>query len=235
MSAILSLRGVSAGYGPVDAISDVSLKVEAGRVTALLGSNGAGKTTTMMAISGLLKLRSGEVLLDGKPVRKHTNEAMVSAGIVQVPQGRQVFGEMSVRENLLTGAFMHRKGRPESLMDSVLDQFPRLRERMRQSAGTLSGGEQQMLAIGRALMSRPRVLLLDEPSLGLAPVVVDQMYAYVRNLVATGMSVLLAEQSVGKALSVASDVCLLRNGQVFAAGPVEELRHSDLMAEAYLT
>jgi branched-chain amino acid transport system ATP-binding protein len=234
MTALLQVRGIEAGYGPAPAIKDVSFSVNAGQVTALLGANGAGKSTTMLTLSGLLKLRAGEVLIGGRSIANMSNDDIVRLGLVQVPQGRQIFPAMTVTENIELGAFVRRREGIDADLDRVLAYFPRLAERRRQLAGTLSGGEQQMLAIGRALMAKPRVLLLDEPSLGLAPVIVDSVYEIVLSLVADGLGIVLAEQNIAMALSVASLVCILRNGAVFASGTGQEMKSSDLIGQAYL-
>ncbi|ALG73588.1 hypothetical protein VY88_22470 [Azospirillum thiophilum] len=231
---MLSVRGLKAGYGAALAVRDLSFDAGACAVTALLGANGAGKTTTMLAISGLLPVRAGEIRFEGRPAANIGNDRLVRLGIVQVPQGRQVFPQMTVRENLELGAFLRRDGGIAADLDRVFGHFPRLAERAGQAAGTLSGGEQQMLAIGRALMARPKLLLLDEPSLGLAPVVVDAVYAIIRRLAEDGLAILLAEQNVAKALSVASRGFVLENGRVIAAGSSAELGATDFVRKAYL-
>ena len=231
---MLSVRGLKAGYGAALAVRDLSFDAGACAVTALLGANGAGKTTTMLAISGLLPVRAGEIRFEDRPATNIGNDRLVRLGIAQVPQGRQVFPQMTVRENLELGAFLRRDGGVAADLDRVFGHFPRLAERAGQAAGTLSGGEQQMLAIGRALMARPKLLLLDEPSLGLAPVVVDAVYAIIRRLAEDGLAILLAEQNVAKALSVASRGFVLENGRVIAAGSSAELGATDFVRKAYL-
>ncbi|CAO3435467.1 ABC transporter ATP-binding protein [Azospirillum doebereinerae] len=231
---MLSVRGLKAGYGAALAVRDLSFDAGACAVTALLGANGAGKTTTMLAISGLLPVRAGEIRFEDRPAANIGNDRLVRLGIAQVPQGRQVFPQMTVRENLELGAFLRRDGGVAADLDRVFGHFPRLAERAGQAAGTLSGGEQQMLAIGRALMTRPKLLLLDEPSLGLAPVVVDAVYAIIRRLAEDGLAILLAEQNVAKALSVASRGFVLENGRVIAAGSAAELGATDFVRKAYL-
>jgi branched-chain amino acid transport system ATP-binding protein len=234
MTVALELDAVEAGYGPVAAIRCISVKAEPRRITALLGANGAGKTSTMLAISGLLAARSGDIRLDGASVATLRNDERVRRGIVQVPQGRQLFPRMTVRENIEMGAFLRRGPQVAADLERVLSYFPAIASRLAQTAGTLSGGEQQMVAIGRALMARPRVLLLDEPSLGLAPVVVDGVYEIVRRLRDDGLTILLAEQNVKMALAVASNVFVLQNGKVSASGGVAEMATNDFIRKAYL-
>lgn len=231
---MLSVRGLEVRYGAAVAVRDVSLEAGEGRVTALLGANGTGKTTTMLALSGILRATRGEVRFEGQDVTNLPNDHLVRLGIVQVPQGRQVFPQMSVADNVDLGAFLRRPTDAASDRERVYALFPRLAERRSQLAGTLSGGEQQMLAIGRALMARPRLLLLDEPSLGLAPIVVDAIYTVIRDLEATGLSVLLAEQDTALALDVASHGYVFESGRLAAAGPADELRSADLVQRAYL-
>jgi len=234
MTALLDVSGIEAGYGPAPAIEGVSFVAKAGEVTALLGANGAGKSTTMMTLSGLLKLRRGEIRIDGRSIGRLTNDQIMQLGLAQVPQGRQIFPQMTVGENVELGAFLRRRQTIKSDLEKVLAYFPRLKERYGQLAGTLSGGEQQMLAIGRALMAKPRILLLDEPSLGLAPVIVESVYDIIRSLTADGLALVLAEQNVAMALAIASQVCILRNGAVFASGTPAQIQAGDLIGQAYL-
>ncbi|GGC89483.1 ABC transporter ATP-binding protein [Chelatococcus reniformis] len=231
---MLSVSGLTLSHGAAVAVRDVSFEVREHEVTVLLGANGAGKTTIMMALSGLLPVRAGDIRLDGHRITGAGNDRLVGLGIVQVPQGRQVFPGMTVRENLELGAFLRRDRNVGTDLDRIFAHFPKLAERTGQTAGTLSGGEQQMLAIGRALMGKPRLLLLDEPSLGLAPVIVDAVYDIVAELVRDGLTILLAEQNVAKALSVAARGFVLENGTVIASGSGAELAATDFVHRAYL-
>ncbi len=232
---MLRLERVSAAYGRIQALRDVSLEVPAGSVVALLGANGAGKTTTLRVISGLLRPTAGAVYLDGRRIDRLPPEAIVRLGVAHVPEGRQVFADLTVGENLMLGAYARRDRRniPADL-ERVFNLFPVLRERRKQLAGTLSGGEQQMLAIGRALMARPRLLLLDEPSLGLAPMVVREIFRTVRRINAEGTTVLLVEQDASRALQVAQTAYVLQTGQVVLWGPAAELRQNEAVRRSYL-
>ena len=233
--AFLEVKDMGARYGAIQALKNVSVSVEKGEIAALIGANGAGKTTTLRVISGLMKASSGEVLFEGQSVLKMKPGEIVQRGIVQCPEGRQVFARMSVEENLKLGAFAHHKQADWlSPMDQVYDLFPILAERRRQQAGTLSGGEQQMLAVGRSLMARPRCLLLDEPSLGLAPVVVERIFEVILEIVASGVTVLLVEQNANLALSVATTAYVLEVGEVTMSGPGKELLADDRVRAAYL-
>lgn len=232
---MLRLEGISAGYGRIQVLHNVSLEVPAGSIVALLGANGAGKTTTLRVISGLIRPLSGAVYLDDRRVDGLPPEAIVRLGVAHVPEGRQVFAELTVGENLILGAYCRRDRRnvPADL-ERVFGLFPVLRERRKQLAGTLSGGEQQMLAIGRALMARPRLLLLDEPSLGLAPMVVREIFRTIRQINADGTTVLLVEQDANRALHVAHMAYVLQTGQVVLAGPAAELRRNEAIRKSYL-
>jgi branched-chain amino acid transport system ATP-binding protein len=235
MSVLLRLDAVQAGYGDLTAVRDVSLEVCAGEIVALIGSNGAGKTTTLRAICGLLPLRGGRVELDGVSVGGLSPAALVAGGIAHVPEGRQLFPTMTVLENLELGARTpeSRRRRAESL-DRVLALFPRLGERRGQLAGTLSGGEQQMTAIGRALMARPRLLLLDEPSLGLAPVVVTSIFENLRAINRDGVTILLVEQNVLRALRLSHRAYVLDNGAITLEGTSDRLLADETIKRAYL-
>ena len=232
---LLALRDLRAGYGQSLALDGVCLEVRTGEIVCLLGPNGAGKTTTMMAITGLLPGWSGRIELDGADLARLRPHQRVERGIALVPEGRQVFPRLSVRENLLLGAFAPhaRRGR-DAALDRVCELFPRLRERTRQLAGLLSGGEQQMLAIGRALMSAPRLLMLDEPSLGLAPKVTLAVYEAIAAVAATGLTILLVEQNTETALEIASRGYVLAHGRIVAAGESGALRGSAVLQEAFL-
>jgi len=232
---VLALDGVAAGYGDWLAVRSVSLEVGAGECVALIGANGAGKTTTLRAIAGLLPLRGGRVLFEGRSLAGLTPREIVALGLAHVPEGRQVFPTLTVLENLEMGARTPaaRAARRETL-EEVFALFPRLRERVPQSAGTLSGGEQQMLAIGRALMARPRLLLLDEPSLGLAPIAVRSIMEIVATVNRRGTTILLVEQNVRRALALCGRGYVVENGVVALVGSREELLRSDHVRQAYL-
>ena len=234
--AMLQVKGVSAAYGPIQALSNVSLAVPKGEIVALLGSNGAGKSTTLNAVTRLIQPTAGEVHFDGEAISKLPSDEIVRRGLVQVPEGREVFKDMSVRENLELGAYL-RTSRSETAEDfeKVFTLFPRLRERAAQRAATLSGGEQQMLAIGRALMSRPRMVLFDEPSMGLSPLLVEQIFGAIRRLNREqGMTILLVEQDVKLALTVASHAYILENGEITVQGPSKQLMDDPAVRRAYL-
>ena len=232
---LLTVHELEAYYGRVCALHSVSLEVAEGSVAALLGANGAGKTTTLRVISGLLRPTRGSVEFDGKRIDGFGPDRLVRAGIVQVPEGRQIFADLTVRENLLLGGYARRDGgsaRRES--QRVFDYFPRLGERLQQRAGTLSGGEQQMLAIGRALMARPRLLLLDEPSLGLAPLLVKEIFRVIGDIRAAGTTVLLVEQNAHMALRIADHAYLLETGRVILGDRSAALRQREEVQRAYL-
>ena len=232
---MLRLDGVEAGYGDVVAVRAVSLEVRAGEIVALIGGNGAGKTTTLRAISGLLPVRRGHVELDGRPITGHGPAAIVAAGVAHVPEGRQLFPTMTVLENLELGARTREsRARRAETLARVFELFPRLSERTRQLAGTLSGGEQQMVAIGRALMARPRLLMLDEPSLGLAPVVVGAIFANLVAINRAGITVLLVEQNVLRALRLSQRAYVLENGTISLSGPSAALLADARIRRAYL-
>jgi branched-chain amino acid transport system ATP-binding protein len=235
MSMLLRVDGIEVGYGDLTAVGDVSLEVREGETVAVIGANGAGKTTTLRAVSGLLPLRRGRIEFDGHRLDGLTPAEIVARGIAHVPEGRQLFPTMTVLENLELGARTPgaRARRAETLA-RVFDLFPRLRERREQSAGTLSGGEQQMCAIGRALMAKPRLLMLDEPTLGLAPLLVRQIFDTVRTINADGVTVLLVEQNVRQALTLAHRACVLESGRLVLDGPARELLGDERLKRAYL-
>ena len=235
MSALAALD-LHVSYGNIRALRGVSLAVAEGTICAVVGANGAGKTTALNAICGLRTLSAGRVVLAGRDVTAVPPHDLVPLGLVQVPEGRRMFARLTVRENLRMGAFRRRSPRAElaAELDRVLSLFPRLRERLTQLAGTLSGGEQQMLAMGRALMSRPRTLLMDEPSMGLAPQVVDQVFETILAINRLGVTVLLVEQNALMALEIAQMAYVLQSGEVVLSGPGPELLHSDAVREAYL-
>ena len=232
---MLALDSVAAGYGDVLAVRSISLEVAPGECVALIGANGAGKTTTLRAIAGLLPLRGGRILFEGRPLAGLAPREIVALGLAHVPEGRQVFASLTVLENLEMGARtpVARAARRETL-DEVFALFPRLKERAPQAAGTLSGGEQQMLAIGRALMARPRLLLLDEPSLGLAPIAVRSIMEIVATVNHRGTTILLVEQNVRRALALCGRGYVVENGVVALVGSREELLRSDHVRQAYL-
>jgi len=231
---MLELRDIHVSYGSIRALNGISLRVETGELVALIGSNGAGKSTTLKTISGLLRVRQGALLYEGQEITRATTDRIVGLGISHCPEGRRIFGRLSVRENLLLGA-ARRKG--ESLradLERVYELFPILKERLNQAGGTLSGGEQQMLAIGRALMGRPRLLLLDEPSLGLAPLMVERIFEVIRELKRQGTTMLLVEQNVHHALEVADRAYVIETGRVALDGPAAELKHNPRVEQSYL-
>lgn len=230
---LLEVRNIDCYYGNICALHGVSLHLNEGEVLTLLGANGAGKSTTLRAICGLVKPRTGEIWFQGEPIHTVPAHSLVSRGLAMSPEGRQVFPRMTVMENLEMGAFSHTEVCSAQL-DRVLGLFPRLKERLKQPAGTLSGGEQQMLAIGRALMSQPKLLLLDEPSLGLAPLVVQQIFAIISEIHQQGISVLLVEQNAFQALKVGTRAYVLETGKVTLEGSAAELAENPKVREAYL-
>lgn len=232
---MLEIKDIHTYYGNIHALKGVSLTVKEGEVVTLIGSNGAGKTTTLRTIQGLLRPRQGTVLFEGKPLEALSTEAIVRLGISQSPEGRLIFPRMTVQENLEMGAYLRNDTLGiKSDMEKALNLFPRLRERISQKGGTLSGGEQQMLAIARALMSRPRLLLLDEPSMGLAPMLVSQIFAIVRDINAQGTTILLVEQNARMALSVAHRGYVIQTGQVVVTGTASDLQSNETVRKAYL-
>ncbi len=231
---MLEVRGLTAGYGSATVLRGVDLAVPRGGCVCLLGANGAGKTTTMRALSGLLRVRAGRVLVEGRDITDLPPEARLEAGLAMVPEGRRVFAPLTVAENLAIGAYRADPAAARRAREHVLALFPRLAERLSQEAGTLSGGEQQMLAIGRALMGGPRILLLDEPSMGLAPMVVRDIFRTIAALNAEGLTILLAEQNARLALRVAQQGAVLAEGTVAVRGTSAELAADEAVREAYL-
>jgi len=232
---LLTLEGVDAFYGDLQALHGVSLEVRAGELMALVGANAAGKTTTLRVISGTLPARGGRVLFDGQDLAAMPAHLRVAQGIVQVPEGRRLFPFMTVHENLLLGAHAAQaRAQQEASLDYVLRLFPVLKDRATQLAGSLSGGEQQMCAIGRALMARPRLLMLDEPTLGIAPVLVQRIFETVAAINRGGVTILLVEQNVRRALALAHRAVALENGRVVLSGPARELLADDRLKKAYL-
>jgi branched-chain amino acid transport system ATP-binding protein len=235
VTAVLEVRHVAAAYGDVQALWDVSFSVEEGQVATLLGSNGAGKTTTLRVVSGLMPALEGEVLLRGERISGLPPHRIVELGVIQVPEGRHLWPNMSVEDNLLLGAYSTRsRGERTATLRGVYELFPRLAERRAQLAGTLSGGEQQMTAIGRGLMGKPAVLMLDEPSLGLAPILVDEVFGVITDIVKSGVTVLLVEQNVHRALEVAATASVIENGRVVLAKSAKEMADDPQVRSAYL-
>jgi branched-chain amino acid transport system ATP-binding protein len=231
---VLRLDGLHVYYGEIHALKGVSLEVERGEIVALLGNNGAGKTTTLKTISGLLAPRRGAIHLEGAPLVGTPPHAVVALGVGHVPEGRRIFNRLTVRENLMMGAFLRSDGDIDADLERAFALFPRLRERIAQVAGTLSGGEQQMLAIGRALMARPRLLLLDEPSMGLAPVLVEQIFETIGEVNRQGMTILLVEQNASMALSIAHRGYVLETGAIVLTGTASALSENAEVRRAYL-
>jgi branched-chain amino acid transport system ATP-binding protein len=234
--ALLSVSGLSVNYGHIEAVREVDLSLQAGRITTLVGANGAGKSTTLLALSGLVPKAAGKVIFDGHDVTALSAHKLVGAGLVQVAEGRATLTTLSVRENLELGAYTRRDGAAAraSDLERMFTLFPRLKERESGLAGNLSGGEQQMLAIGRALMARPRVLLLDEPSMGLAPIVVQGIFRTLREINAGGLTIFLVEQNVRQALKIAEQAYVLENGRVVLQGSGRELLDEPRVQQAYL-
>ena len=231
---ILNVENINVYYGAIHAIKDVSFHVNEGEIVTLIGANGAGKTTTLQTVSGLLRSKTGSILFQGKPIQNISPDKLVAHGLAQVPEGRRIFLQMTVEENLEMGAYTQASAGIPRDLEMVFDLFPRLKERRRQVAGTLSGGEQQMLAMGRALMSHPKLLMLDEPSMGLAPILVEQIFDIIKNLNHSGSTILLVEQNAQMALSVAHRGYVLETGRVVTTGTGAELIQSPEIKRAYL-
>ena len=235
MSAMLEVKNIQVAYGKIIAVKDVSVTVNEGEIVTLIGSNGAGKSTTLRTISGLIKPKSGEITFNGKRIDGMPGHDIVSLGICHSPEGRRIFPRMTVKENLELGAFLRNdKAAVNADMDRVLDLFPRLKERIKQTAGTMSGGEQQMLAVSRALMGDPKLLLLDEPSMGLAPVLVELIFDTIVKIRKQGITILLIEQNATAALEVADRAYVLESGKVKMSGSAAELRSDNKVTKAYL-
>ncbi|MCI9516537.1 MAG: ABC transporter ATP-binding protein [Lachnospiraceae bacterium] len=233
--AMLEIKNLEVYYGMIQAIKGISFEVNEGEVIALIGANGAGKTTTLHAVTGLIPAKAGEIIFDGKNVAKIPGHKIVSMGMAHVPEGRRVFAELSVYQNLKMGAYT-RKDKDEIAgnLEMVYKRFPRLKERKNQMAGTLSGGEQQMLAMGRALMSQPKIILMDEPSMGLSPIFVNEIFDIIREVSAAGTTVLLVEQNAKKALSIADRAYVLETGRITLQGDAKELMNDESVKKAYL-
>ena len=234
MGTILKVDNINVYYGAIHAIKGISFEVNEGEIVTLIGANGAGKSTTLQTVSGLLRSRTGSIEFNGENISHVPAHKLVYKGLAQVPEGRRIFLQMSVEENLEMGAFTQKSAGIDADIESVYEQFPRLRERKKQIAGTLSGGEQQMLAMGRALMSHPKLLMLDEPSMGLAPILVEQIFDIIRQLHKNGTTILLVEQNAQMALSVADRAYVLETGKITLSGTGKELAESDEVRKAHL-
>lgn len=233
--AMLEVKGLQVYYGMIQALKDVSFEVNQGEVIALIGANGAGKTTTLHTVTGLLPAKAGSIMFEGVDITKVPAHKIVEMGIAHVPEGRRVFAQLSVYENLIMGAYT-RKDKKEIAenLEKVYQRFPRLKERKNQRAGTLSGGEQQMLAMGRALMSNPKMIVMDEPSMGLSPIFVNEIFDIIEKVSASGTTVLLVEQNAKKALSIADRAYVLETGKIVLSGDAKELMNDDSIKKAYL-
>ena len=233
--AMLEVKDLEVYYGMIQAIKGISFEVNKGEIIALIGANGAGKTTTLHTVTGLISPKKGSIVFEGKEITKVPAHRIVSMGMAHVPEGRRVFAELSVYENLKMGAYTRKdKGEIEESLENVYRRFPRLEERRNQMAGTLSGGEQQMLAMGRALMSRPKIILMDEPSMGLSPILVNEIFDIIRSVSESGTTVLLVEQNAKKALSIADRAYVLETGKIVLEGNAKDLLEDDSIKKAYL-
>jgi len=234
MAELLNVSDINVYYGAIHAIKGVSFHVDEGEIVTLIGANGAGKSTTLQTVSGLLRSKTGSISFEGRNIGAVAPHKLVEQGLAHVPEGRRIFLQLTVEENLEMGAYTQPKGTIAASLERVYEQFPRLRERRRQIGGTLSGGEQQMLAMGRALMSKPKLLMMDEPSMGLAPILVEQIFQIIRDLHKAGTTILLVEQNAQMALSVANRAYVLETGRITLSGTGEELIRSDEVRKAYL-
>lgn len=233
--ALLEVNNLQVNYGVIRAIKGISFEVNEGEIVSLIGANGAGKTTTMQSIMGLIPIKGGTITYDGKVINKIPGHKLISMGMSQVPEGRRVFQELTVYENLMMGAYTQKnKKQIKEDIESIYTRFPRLEERKNQIAGTLSGGEQQMLAMGRAIMSRPKLLMLDEPSMGLSPLLVDQVFDIIKDFHKSGTTVLLVEQNAKKALSISDRAYVLETGDITLTGKGNELLNNESVKKAYL-
>ncbi|WP_294430480.1 ABC transporter ATP-binding protein [uncultured Treponema sp.] len=232
---MLNVKDLKVSYGSILALKGISFDVKKGEIISLIGANGAGKTTTLHSISNLIKKQSGSVIFKGEDITNLSPDKIVKAGLIHVPEGRRVFSNLTVKENLEMGAYLRKdKAGIKADLEHVYELFPRLKERLKQAAGTLSGGEQQMLAMGRGLMSKPELLLLDEPSMGLAPILVDEIFDIVQKINKEGTTILLVEQNAFKAMSIANRVYILETGEVASSGNSEEMIHDEAVKKAYL-
>ena len=233
--AMLEVKDIEVFYGVIQAIKGISFEVNEGEVIALIGANGAGRTTTLHTITGLLQPKKGSIMFEGKDITKVPAHKIVSLGMAHVPEGRRVFGELTVYENLKMGAYTRKdKAEIQETLEMVYKRFPRLEERKNQLAGTLSGGEQQMLAMGRALMSHPKIIVMDEPSMGLSPIFVNEIFKIIQDVSKSGTTVLLVEQNAKKALSIADRAYVLETGKIVLEGDAKELMNNDSIKKAYL-
>jgi len=232
--ALLSVSGLVAGYGGITAVKGIDLEVSQGEIVTVIGSNGAGKSTTLRVLSGLVRARAGRVIFDATAIERLPPHRIVAMGVSHVPEGRGIFHRLSVYENLLMGAFQRNDGEVGPDLNRVYSLFPRLKERLKQAGGTLSGGEQQMLAIGRAMMARPRLLLLDEPSMGLSPILVETIFATIQEIRKQGATILLVEQNAAMALEIADRAYVLESGVITLSGSGSELAGNDSIRRAYL-
>ena len=232
--SMLKVENLNVYYGSINAIKGISFEVNQGEIVTMIGANGAGKSTTMNTVAGLLKPRSGSIVFEGKDITHMPASKVVSLGLALCPEGRRVFQQMSVRENLEMGGYTRQASEIAPALEHVFELFPRLKERQRQIAGTLSGGEQQMLAMGRAMMSKPKLLMLDEPSMGLAPLLVEQIFDIILSLNKAGTTILLVEQNAQMALSIADRAYVLETGNIFKEGSADMLMHDDAVRKAYL-
>ena len=237
MANILEVKDLNVFYGVIHAIKDVSFTVGEGEIVTLIGANGAGKTTTLQTITGLIKARSGSVIYDGEEITHTPGFKLVGRGLAHVPEGRRVFADLSVAQNLMLGAFTRKDSQSEinKDLDMIYERFPRLKERLGQRAGTLSGGEQQMLAMGRALMSKPKMILMDEPSMGLSPIYVNEIFDIIKKINEDGVTVLLVEQNANKALNIANRAYVLETGKIVLQGNAQELLTNPQVKAAYLS
>ena len=234
--ALLEVTGLEVFYGVIQAIKGISFEVSQGEVIALIGANGAGKTTTLQTITGLIPSKAGKIVYDGKDITKIPGHQLVSMGVAHVPEGRRVFAQLSVLQNLKLGAYTRNdKNELEETLKKIYARFPRLEERKNQPAGTLSGGEQQMLAMGRALMSHPKLIVMDEPSMGLSPIYVNEIFDIIQSINKDGTTVLLVEQNAKKALSIANRAYVLETGTIVLSGDADELMNDDSVKKAYLS
>ena len=235
MGELLSVKNINVYYGSIHAIKDVSFHVDEGEIVTLIGANGAGKTTTLHTVTGLLRAKSGHIIYDGQDITKVPPHKIVTMGMAHVPEGRRVFAQLSVYQNLKMGAYTRKdKDEIRQTLDMVYKHFPRLEERKNQMAGTLSGGEQQMLAMGRALMSHPKIILMDEPSMGLSPIFVNEIFEIIKKVSAAGTTVLLVEQNAKKALSIADRAYVLETGKIILQGDADKLLNDESVKKAYL-
>ena len=231
---MLEVRDLHSGYGRIEILKGLSLKVPVGQIVTLIGANGAGKTTSLMTLSGIIPIRKGQILFEGKPIEKMASDERVKLGIVQVPEGRRIFSHMTVQENLDLGAYLRQDREIKKDRTELLELFPILRDRLQQLAGNMSGGEQQMLAMARALMARPRLLLLDEPSLGLAPKMIDTVFQLIRRINQRGITVLLVEQNAWKALEIATHAYVIETGKIKLEGSGKDLLTNPVVKQLYL-